>query len=126
MFKDLARQFPACRALLARRTWEDLRDHLEAGSEVTAFPELVDRQTGALKLPGYLADLARLELAMRKARAKGATMPRQVEPGRFPPRWSICARPAIPARPAIGQRNSTAKRSRPSNASPTPTRASQR
>jgi len=79
MFKDLARQFPACRAQLARRTWEDLRDHLEAGSEVTAFPELVDRQTGALKLPGYLADLARLELAMRKARAKGATMPRQVE-----------------------------------------------
>ena len=52
MFKDLARQFPACRAQLARRTWEDLRDHLEAGSEVTAFPELVDRQTGALKLKG--------------------------------------------------------------------------
>lgn len=79
MFKNLAQNYPACRARLARRTWEDLRVQLDAASDAAAFPEMVDSQAGALQLPGYLADLARLERAVRKARLKGATIPRQVE-----------------------------------------------
>ena len=78
MLKNLARNYPVCRARLARRAWEDLREHLDDTSNAAVFPEMVASQGGALMLPGYLADLARLERAVRTARMQAATIPSQV------------------------------------------------
>ena len=53
--------FTVCRRTLGRDTWGRVRAALDADLLGESFPEALDTLTASLDLPGYLADLARLE-----------------------------------------------------------------
>lgn|GEM_PF-35346 len=53
--------FTVCRRTLGRDTWGRVRAALDADLPEESFPAAIDTLTVPLDLPGYLADLARLE-----------------------------------------------------------------
>lgn len=77
--KGLEDTYPICRLVVGPDTWDRIVARCQACPEAKTFPDTLTPLIDDLHLPGYLADLARLERAVFQVTAGDRDLPSQVE-----------------------------------------------
>jgi selenobiotic family peptide radical SAM maturase len=77
--KKLEKIYPACRSILDPLTWNLLNTACSRDPEPETFPDTVRLRTAELGLPEFLAELARLELAVNSVATEEIQIPSEVD-----------------------------------------------
>lgn len=107
---DLADLYPRCRRLLGPRRWRRLALRPGLAGSPERLPELVGTAGRRGSLPGFLADLARLERGLWQTREKRLSLPESPEAPLLNPtlsllelQWRHLAGPAAAPAPEAGR-----------------------